>query len=50
MDPRAPEKSYEPPKITVLGTVHGLTQVRHTKEHGPSDGFMFLGAPITRSS
>ncbi len=50
MIPRAADKSYEPPKIVVMGTVHGLTHMRPTKQHGPSDGFMFLASQITKSS
>ena len=41
--------SYEPPRLTVLGTVHGLTLTRD-KKYGGSDGFTFMGQPITNAS
>jgi hypothetical protein len=45
-----PAAAYEPPKLIVLGTVHALTQKHDYKQHGPSDGFMFLAPPLTNSS
>jgi hypothetical protein len=41
--------AYEPPRLTVLGTVHGLTQVQD-KKYGHSDGFTFMGVSITNAS
>jgi len=38
-----PSASYEPHKLTELGTVHELTQVTCTKVTGPSDGFVYQG-------
>jgi hypothetical protein len=50
MNDRAhPMKAYEPPKLTVLGSVHGLTQVTD-KKYGHSDGFTFMGNSITNAS
>ena len=44
-------KAYEPPSLTLLGSVHELTQDRHGhKMHGGSDGFSFMGFPITNAS
>jgi hypothetical protein len=40
---------YEPPQLTVLGSVHGLTQVQD-KKYGHSDGFTFMGNSITNAS
>jgi hypothetical protein len=40
---------YEAPRLTVLGTVHGLTQVQD-KKYGHSDGFTFMGVAITNAS
>ena len=42
-------KGYVPPAITVLGSVHGLTQMRG-KISGGSDGFLFHGHGITHTS
>jgi hypothetical protein len=40
---------YEPPRLTVLGTVHGLT-LQQDKRFGMYDGFTFLGQPIMNNS
>jgi hypothetical protein len=40
---------YEPPRLTVLGTVHGLT-LQQDKRFGRYDGFTFLGQAITNNS
>lgn len=39
---------YQPPRLTVLGTVHGLTL--QDKKYGNSDGFTFNSISITNSS
>jgi hypothetical protein len=44
-----PINTYEPPKVTVLGSVHGLTQ-GGDKKYGHSDGFTFMGVSITNAS
>jgi hypothetical protein len=50
MHDRTPESpTYEAPKLTVLGSVHGLTQVQD-KKYGHSDGFTFQGISITNAS
>jgi hypothetical protein len=36
---------YEPPRLTVIGTVHELTQ-GCDKKFGHADGFTFIGIPI----
>jgi hypothetical protein len=41
--------NYEPPRLTVLGSVHGLTQVQD-KKYGHSDGLTFMGNSITNNS
>jgi hypothetical protein len=41
--------AYEPPRLTVLGTVQGLT-LQQDKRFGGYDGFTFLGTPITNNS
>ena len=41
----ADPKPYEAPTITVIGSVHELTQ-GCDKQLGGSDGFTFMGAPI----
>jgi hypothetical protein len=41
--------AYEPPSLTVLGTLHGLT-ADQDKTFGPSDGFTFMGVAITNAS
>jgi hypothetical protein len=43
------QKQYEPPAITVLGTVHTLTQLQD-KKYGKSDGFLFMGNSIMNAS
>jgi hypothetical protein len=40
---------YEAPRVTELGSVHGLTQVQD-KKFGESDGFTFMGVAITNAS
>jgi hypothetical protein len=40
---------YEPPSLTLLGSVHALTQDQN-KDYGGSDGFLFLGVPIMNVS
>ncbi len=50
MNDRAiPIYTYEAPKLTVLGSVHGLTQVQD-KKYGHSDGFTFMGNSIMNAS
>jgi hypothetical protein len=45
------EKTYEPPAITVLGTVHSLTLTDWSdKKFGWSDGYLFLDDRVTNSS
>ncbi len=44
----APER-YEPPCLTLLGSVHALTQ-QQDKKLGVSDGFTFMGSSITNAS
>ena len=41
--------AYEPPSLRVLGSVHALTQGQN-KKFGDSDGFLFMGEPITNAS
>jgi hypothetical protein len=41
--------AYEAPSLTVLGTLHGLTEDTD-KKLGETDGFTFLGQPITNNS
>jgi hypothetical protein len=49
MDQRAARSSYAPPTITVLGSVHALTQTQD-KKYGLSDGYTFMGDSITNAS
>jgi hypothetical protein len=42
-------KKYEAPMLTLLGSVHALTQDQN-KIYGGSDGFLFMGVPITNAS
>ena len=52
MDHRATQETqgtYEPPKISVLGDVHVLTQ-GSPKLHGHADGMGFGGHGMTNSS
>lgn len=44
-----PSRSYEEPRLTVLGTVHVLTQ-GGDKKLGYADGFTFMGDSITNNS
>ena len=47
---RSPEhKQYEAPALTVLGSVHSLTQTQD-KKLGGSDGFTFMGQGISNAS
>jgi len=40
--------TYEAPAITLIGTVHELTQQAPCDKHlNGSDGFTFMGQPIT---
>lgn len=41
-------KGYEAPALTVLGSVHALTQT--DKKYGHSDGFTFMGNAIMNAS
>lgn len=36
---------YEPPRLTIIGTVHELTQ-GCDKKFGETDGYTFMGAVI----
>jgi hypothetical protein len=40
---------YEPPRLTVLGTLHSLT-LHQDKRFGNYDGFTFLGQAIMNNS
>lgn len=42
-------RTYEPPTMSVLGTVHALT-LQIPKAYGPSDGFTFNNIAITTVS
>jgi hypothetical protein len=42
-------KEYESPSLTLLGSVHKLTQ-QIPKEFGESDGYTFMGQGITNAS
>lgn len=42
-------KAYEPPTLSVLGSVHALT-LQQDKKFGVSDGFTFMGNSITNAS
>jgi hypothetical protein len=42
-------KAYEAPALTLLGSVHALTQTQD-KKYGVSDGFTFMGNSITNAS
>jgi hypothetical protein len=44
-----PAGAYEPPSLLVLGSVHALTLAQN-KKLGDSDGFLFMGEPITNAS
>jgi hypothetical protein len=41
--------TYQAPSLTLLGSVHGLTQAQD-KKYGVSDGFTFMGNSITNAS
>ena len=41
--------AYAPPALTVLGSLHALTQTV-PKMFGKSDGFTFMGNDITNAS
>jgi hypothetical protein len=49
MDHTPASQSYAAPSLTVLGSVHALTQDQN-KGYGGSDGFLFMGVPITNVS
>ena len=49
MDHSPTPKGYEAPALTVLGSVHTLTQ-QIDKKLGHSDGFTFMGNSITNAS
>jgi len=46
---RETEIVYEAPKLEVLGSTYELTE-EQDKKLGPTDGFTFMGAPITNAS
>ncbi len=49
-DMKTTEKpKYEPPSVTVLGSLHALT-MQQNKMYGKSDGFLFMGVDITNAS
>jgi hypothetical protein len=43
------KKAYGTPELTVHGTVAQIT-AQQNKGYGNSDGFMFMGTPITNIS
>ncbi len=49
MDHTPVREGYQPPSLTLLGSVHALTQDQN-KDYGGSDGFLFLGVPIMNVS
>jgi hypothetical protein len=49
MDQQLNSTDYAAPSLTVVGTVHGLTQDQD-KKLGVSDGFTFMGSAITNAS
>lgn len=49
MDHSPVPEGYEAPVLTVLGSVHVLTQ-QQNKQYGQSDGFLFMGNSITNAS
>jgi hypothetical protein len=49
MDHTPASKGYEAPRLTLLGSVHALTQTQD-KKYGVSDGFTFMGDSITNAS
>ena len=46
--PTGESPRYEAPTISVLGSVHALTQT--DKKYGESDGYTFMGTAITNAS
>ena len=42
--------TYESPALVELGTLQDLTLVCTDKKYGSSDGFTFMGQPITCNS
>lgn len=44
------QRPYEPPKLIVLGAIDALTQAVQDKKFGATDGFTFMGVPITNAS
>ena len=49
MDRNPVSKGYEAPALSVLGSVHVLTQTQD-KKYGVSDGMTFMGNSITNNS
>jgi hypothetical protein len=49
MDHTPSSKGYEAPELTLLGSVHALTQTQD-KKYGVADGFTFMGDSITNAS
>jgi hypothetical protein len=49
MDHTPVPEGYQPPSLTLLGSVHALTQDQN-KGYGGSDGYLFLGQPIMNVS
>jgi hypothetical protein len=49
MDHNPAQRQYEAPSLTVLGSVHALTQTQD-KKLGGSDGFTFMGMAIQNAS
>lgn len=49
--PTAPSPSYEPPRLTAIGTLHELTLVDPcNKDLGGSDGFTYQQQPVVCTS
>ena len=44
------KRSYTTPKLTVHGTLEEVTQQLQNKGMGASDGYMYMGIPITNIS
>ena len=42
-------RHYEAPELTVIGSINELT-LGTDKKYGDSDGFTFMGVPITNAS
>ena len=49
MDHTPKSEGYQAPALTVLGSVHALTQTQD-KKYGHSDGFTFMGNAIMNAS